>query len=392
MNIKFLFQISTVTALCLGCSQIPIFNKEAKIKNTEFDQLVKVEEVEVVSNEDTSSNAAKTKKKLPAKKTVSSQPKKKVKKSTTQKKIPLKNTKPVDKKTTENKTVEKQPEKIKTAKTPKNQESKKEVKQIQNSKNTISADSLKDSPFQIGEKTVIEVSYLNMTAGYLTLETKGIVKVNGRYSYHFRGSIKSRKLFAFVYSVDDVADTYVDIETLNPYSLNFKVVETKKTKDSKTFFNWKTKKATYWSRKVRKGRKPKEVKKTWDLKDGAQNFVSALFYLRTIDFAKNKKFTFPLADEGKNVTLKGRVLRKEKIETEAGTFDAWLVEPEFHIDGSLTPVGELKMWFKADKQQSLVKVKTKLKFGSIIGEASKLVTGKHRDIKSLRNSTSYQNY
>ena len=99
--------------------------------------------------------------------------------------------------------------------------------------------------------------------------------------------------------------------------------------------------------------------------------MSALFYLRTIDFSKHKTFSFPLADEGKNIVLKGKVIKKEVLKTGAGKFEAWQVEPKFHIKGSLTPVGRVRLWFKADKYQEIVKLDTKLKFGSIVGEIIK---------------------
>jgi len=325
---------------------------DEKIKSNEFDKLVTIEEVEVVKKEKPITVKKSIKSKKIVKPKVYTKPK--VKKNVVSKKIVVK------KKVKEEK-IAKKPEK----------EVKPEPAEKEKPKEQIMEEALKKMPFVVGEKTRIEVSYLNMTAGYVTLETKGIAKVNGRLSYHFRGSVKSRKLFSFVYSVDDVADTYVDIENLRPYSLEFRVIETNKTKNSKTYFNWSKMKATYWSRKKKKGRKPKEKKKVWSILEGSQNFVSALFYLRTIDFSKNKKFTFPLADEGKSIILKGKVIRKEKLTTKAGSFDAWLIEPEFQIDGSLAPVGSVKIWLRADKAQHIVKIATKLKFGSIVGEIVK---------------------
>ncbi len=340
--------------LAISCSSIKKFlGDDEKLKSKEFDKLVKIEEVEVVKKID--------KKPVVAKKQI--KPQKKVVKKKSPKSVKKKV--PVVKETTKIKAVfeEEKPKVVeKKVELPVEEEKPKEQ---------ILEDVLKKNPFVVGEKTRIEVSYLNMTAGHVTLETKGVAKVNGRLSYHFRGTVKSRKLFSFVYSVDDVADTYVDIENLRPYSLVFRVIETKKTKNSKTYFDWSKMKATYWSRKTKKGRKPQEKKKVWNILEGSQNFVSALFYLRTIDFSKNKKFSFPLADEGKSIILKGKVIKKERLKTDVGSFDAWLVQPEFQIDGSLAPVGSIKIWLKADKSQQIVKIATKLKFGSIVGQIVK---------------------
>ncbi len=337
-------------ATLVSCSSAGKFwSQWQNTENRDFEKLVTVEEVEVIPI------AAPAVKPLKKKENLQSiKPKVREKKASP----PLKKTKPMLKKKAP--VVEKKMEIKNEPLKKKETTSKKSV--------TVNAQLMESSPFRVGQKTKIAVSYLNMTAGHLTLETKKMVKVNGRLSYHFKAFVQSRRAFSFIYSVEDSANTYVDVENLRPYTLEFLAKETKKIKESKTFFDWSKMRATYWSRKVKKGKKPKESKKTWNIVEGSQNFVSALFYLRTIDFSKNKTFSFPLADEGKNITLKGKVLGKEVIKTELGKMEAWLVEPEFHIKGSLTPVGKVHIWFKADAFQELVKLETQLKFGSIVGE------------------------
>jgi len=286
-HFKISLLLIVVVFLSSSCSGVKkILSKKEEVSSNEFENLVKIEDVEIIE---------KTKGELISQKGSIKQvaPKPKIKATTVTKKVSKKIMKKVEKPNvpTETKAIEKE-----------------ELPAVEKEKpkEKIVTDVLKENPFVVGEKTKIEVSYLNMIAGYLTLETKGVAKVNGRLSYHFRGSIKSRKLFSFIYSVDDVADTYVDVENLRPYSLVFKVIETKKTKNSKTYFDWSKMKATYWSKKTKKGRKPKEKKKVWDILEGSQNFVSALFYLRTIDFSANKEFSFPMADEGKSIILISR--------------------------------------------------------------------------------------
>ena len=337
----------------LSCSSTKKFWQQSEPKkNKTFEELVKVESVK--PDELTSDLS----KKNEPEKTV------KTKKTSKTKKKPRKKMTPVKKKISNRKLKKAPPVKKEKAV----QKAKQTQKKAEGKKELSMKELIEKTPFRKGQKTTIEVSYLNMTAGYLTMETKDIVKVNGQPSFHFSGKVWSRKLFSFVYSVQNNADTYVDINDLKPYSLVFSAKETKKVKDSKTFFDWKNKKATYWSYKVKKGRKPSEKNLTWDLVKGSQNFVSALFYIRTFDFKNLKKFSFPLADEGKNIVLKAKVLGLETLDTEIGEIKAWAIKPSFEIKGSLAPTGKVKIWVRDHPAREIVRIEAKLKFGSIVGE------------------------
>ena len=54
----------------------------------------------------------------------------------------------------------------------------------------VVAPDLENRPFKVGEKVTLELSYFNMPAGKLILETKPFVEVNGNKSYTFYVAVK----------------------------------------------------------------------------------------------------------------------------------------------------------------------------------------------------------
>ena len=228
-------------------------------------------------------------------------------------------------------------------------------------------------PFTVGEKITWDVSYLNMSAGTLTLETKPFVEVNGAKSYHFSIGVNSSSMFGFIYKIKDTAETYVDYNSLRPHNLEVHVKESKQIKESRTYFNWDKLTGHYWMKRKKKGHKEQEKKKDWKIKDFSQNFVSASFYLRTFTWTVGKTVRFYMADEGKNLIFKAKAIRKETITTDAGTFKTIVIKPGVeNIGGSLKPVGELYMWLTDDERKIPVRVKTAIKIGSVVAEATSI--------------------
>lgn len=234
-----------------------------------------------------------------------------------------------------------------------------------------------NDPFRVGEKVVLDLSYFSMSAGKLTMEVLPFSEVNDHKTYTFRISVKSSKMFSLFYKVDNWAETYVDYKKLIPYSHVVQTRETNQIKDSKSFFNWEEQEAIFWEKKVKeKGQKPKVEKSTWDLKPYAQNVISAIFYIRTFAYKKDKPYPFRVADEGKNIIFTSQVVGREKLETKAGTFETIKIKPKFTVNGTFKPVGDIFLWLTDDDRKLIVRIEAKIKIGSIVGEAETIKLGK----------------
>jgi hypothetical protein len=135
-------------------------------------------------------------------------------------------------------------------------------------------------------------------------------------------------------------------------------------------------KASYWQKKVTKEKGERSKKLDWDLLPYSQNVISAAYYMRVFKYELGKTLAFRVADEGKNIVFKGEVIRKEKLETDAGTFDTIVIKPTLMVDGIFSPVGEILMWLTDDDRKFLVRMESKIKIGTVVAKLKSLDKGR----------------
>lgn len=231
-------------------------------------------------------------------------------------------------------------------------------------------------PFRAGEKVTLEVSYFSVVAGDMTIETRNFAEVNGKKSYRFAGVAHSTSVFAMFYAIDDWFETFVDFETLVPQSYSLHVKESKQLREVRTIFDWATKKGKYVDKKINSEKKLEEKNVEWAIPSYSQNVFSALYYLRTFTLKVGKKIQFHVGHEGKNLMLTAEVVRKETISTDAGDFDCVVVKPSISLDGHFKPMGDVFVWLTDDDRKFIVRVESKIKIGTVVGQLKSLDKGR----------------
>ncbi len=230
-------------------------------------------------------------------------------------------------------------------------------------------------PFRVGEKVVLSVRYFKAQAGELSLEVRPMVEVNGRKAYRWHTGLQTTGMFSKFYSIEDWAETLVDYETLSPTVLNLPVKESAQLRNGKGYFDPKTLKGVYIEKKYTEKNGHQEKRQEWQVLPYAQNVFSAAFYMRVFTFEVGKEYRFTVADDEKNMTFKGKALRKEHIETDAGEFDTIVVKPEFEVDGVFKPVGDIFFWLTDDDRKMIVKIESEIKIGTLVMEAIQVEKG-----------------
>jgi hypothetical protein len=92
--------------------------------------------------------------------------------------------------------------------------------------------------------------------------------------------------------------------------------------------------------------------------------ISVIYQLRTRDLAPGKVHDFELIADGKLYTVHARVMRREKVQTPAGTFDCVRVEPEM-ISAGVAREERLFIWYTDDDRRLPVRIRTEIKVGAI---------------------------
>lgn len=225
-------------------------------------------------------------------------------------------------------------------------------------------------PFRVGEKVVHQVNYFAVSAGTMAIEVKPFAQVNERKSYHFAVSIKTSRWYSGIYSVDDKVSVLMDYETMVPSVYQLAVRETGQVKEARMLFQ--DNKAMFWERKVTEKHGEEEQKKDWEILEYSQNVFSAAFYMRTFEWQVGQENAFRVADDGENLIFRGKAIRKEKISTDAGDFDAIVIQPQIELKGKFKPVGDIFIWLSDDDRKFILKIESKIKIGTLVSEVIEL--------------------
>ena len=234
--------------------------------------------------------------------------------------------------------------------------------------------SLQQMPFRIGESVVLSLRYFGIHAGDLSISTLPMKLVNEEISYHFRMDAVSNKSFSFIYSVDDYAETFVGVKEFRPFNYLIKMDQKDRVGENKALFDWEKMKAFTWERAITKrGEERKDYE--WEFKEGSQNVISAIYYLRTLDLKVGESYQVPLAHRGKNLDMTAVVEKRETLRVGSNRFRTLVIVPTFELDGAFKQVGDIKIWLTDDDQKLPIQIQAKIKIGTIHANLKKLVRG-----------------
>src|SRR5450756_2037244 len=103
------------------------------------------------------------------------------------------------------------------------------------------------------------------------------------------------------------------------------------------------------------------------LPERVQDIISSFYFLRTQPLAVGQDVHVDMFSRGKVYKLKAQVLGKERVETEAGVFDAFKLQPqrrENETDEDRNR-GKLFLWFSDDERRLPVMARTVMPIGSV---------------------------
>ncbi len=230
-------------------------------------------------------------------------------------------------------------------------------------------------PFRVGEEVIHDVRYFKMQAGTLKIKVEPFVQVNQRKAYTFAYEVETSSLFSSFYSVQDRAVVLVDFFELIPHVFTLHVKESAQLREARSIFNFDQLKATYWEKKYTKKNGHEEKKEEWDILPYSQNVFSAAFYMRTFQWSVGKENAFRVSDNKENMVFKAKCIRRETLETEAGTFDALVLKPEITLQGKFKPVGDIFIWLSNDDRKYILRIESSIKIGTIVSGIVKLNPG-----------------
>ncbi len=228
--------------------------------------------------------------------------------------------------------------------------------------------------FPIGEKLTLSLSYFGVEAGKVEIGVDSEMLFNGEDVFYFYAKGDTSRVFSLVYKVRDKIDSLWSLKNKRPYSLAFKVDQSKQKYESRTYYDWKNSKADYFEEGWYKKKGNYRRKRAWKLPTTAQDLVSAIFYVRTLDLKVGDVFEFNMMDNKRVIKTKTKVLKNEIIKTKIGKLDALVLKPSFKTKGKFKKVGDITIWLSNDKYKRILRIDSKIKIGKVSAKIHSLET------------------
>ncbi len=206
-------------------------------------------------------------------------------------------------------------------------------------------------PFGVGERLEYDLKFGKLKVGVASMEVANVEDVRGHDAWHTvyqaHGGIR------FLYSVDDVFESWIDRRTFN--SLRFKKDQNEGRRDVEHTYEIYPERAEYTL-----GNDTARASVRSPLDDG-----SFLYFVRTIPLTVGQTYTFEryFMPERNPVTIK--VVRKDTIDVPAGRFGAIVIQPIIKTSGIFSENGHAEIWLSDDKNRIMLQMKSGLSFGSI---------------------------
>jgi hypothetical protein len=209
--------------------------------------------------------------------------------------------------------------------------------------------------FTVGETLTFAVQYGGLTAGYATLAIPDLLLLEGRPCFHVVASAKTIPFFEAFFTVLDRIESGIDVAGAFSWHYEKHIHEGGFLADASYVYDQR-------AHVMREPAKGKQVA----MPPLAQDVLSCFYYFRTLKLAPGDHVNVPVtADDWKSYTLGVDVLRRERRECLAGTFDCLVVVPHMEFKGVFQQKGEVTLWVTDDQRHIPVYIKSKIAIGSI---------------------------
>jgi hypothetical protein len=196
--------------------------------------------------------------------------------------------------------------------------------------------------FRVGERLVYQAKVNFVKAGSATMSVENVEPIRGRPAYHTVFDVRGKVLF---YKVNDHYESWFDTTNLVSLRMIQRIEQGDYAADRN--YEFYPERGIY----VRNGEERPGVQEPLD--EG-----SFLYFMRSIPLEVGKTYTFH-----RYYNLK--VVRRERVKVPLGEFDAIVAQPIIKSRGLFSENGHAEVWFADDSTRRILKLKSKLSFGTL---------------------------
>jgi hypothetical protein len=221
----------------------------------------------------------------------------------------------------------------------------------------VSIAPLPASALVIPEKLTYDLTWTGIKAGTATQEI-----IDDGNSIRVVSTVRSADWISVFFPVEDkVESSLAKAEPPQlglPDHFRMKVREGSHRRDREIIFDQKNRKAQYIDH-IGGGRA------TIDILQNTYDPYSSFFYVRTLKLEVGKSVFVNMLDNKKLWTVEVQVVKKEKLHTILGEVNTIQVRPIMKSEGIFERKGSIDIWLTDDDKRIPVRMKTKVKIGSV---------------------------
>jgi hypothetical protein len=219
-------------------------------------------------------------------------------------------------------------------------------------------------PFSPGEDLRFAVKFGMVRAGEARLAVESLEMVDKEPAYKLVSTAASTRFFSTFFEVDDRVTSLWSVRRRVPLVFEKRIHEGGYHKNETVHFDQTAGIAHYADGK------------DMEILPGAQDVLSAFYYVRSRPLEPGKTIEVPNHSDGKNYPLAVKVLRRERVQVPAGEFSCIVVEPLLKTAGLFKQEGRLTIWLTDDARRMPVLMKSKVAVGSIVAELESFRMGR----------------
>ncbi|MDQ2930246.1 MAG: DUF3108 domain-containing protein [Gemmatimonadota bacterium] len=200
-------------------------------------------------------------------------------------------------------------------------------------------------PYGVGEKLVYDLAVGGAKVGTGSLSIVGDEVIDGHETYHSVFDIKGGFLF---YKVNDRLESWFEPGTMTSH--RFYQLLNEGSYHTQRYFDLFPERAKL----VQRGRS--ETESVAEPLDD----VSFFYFVRTVPLIVGETYTYARYFQPDKNPVIVKVLRREKLKLDAGTFDTIVLQPIIKSGGLFAEGGEALIWVTDDDRRIMVQLKAKM--------------------------------
>ncbi len=210
--------------------------------------------------------------------------------------------------------------------------------------------------FPVPENLQFELAWNGIYAGTSTLS----ISYDQNHNYRIESTARSADFISLFYRVRDKAESLAKQGSFASIDYKLKTREGHHRKDKEVMFP----DGAARSDTVYLDRMDKETK-NFKTPPGILDALSSFYFVRTQPLVVGKSIHVTIFDEKKVWNVEVKVLRKEKVNTWAGSFNTVLIRPLLKSEGIFRSNGAIYIWLTDDARHMPVMLESHVKVGSI---------------------------